>query len=81
MSIKLELTKEKKAEPESTVEFDFRRRVGYDTDVRYANLLYLVGKIKYSPKDYYPIKVDGDKKEFHVRRDDIEKLGFKIIYT
>lgn len=80
--IKLELKNESKEEEvlEKTVTFEFRRHK-QDGELDKSNLLFLVIQdfIAHGLKEVYPIKIDGDKKEFIIKKNVIERSGFKLI--
>lgn len=67
-------------EPERSVKFELRRHLHNDA----KNVLYLVA-VDQSPgrgvgfPNQYPVTIYGHQKEFKVRRNVVEQLGFKLV--
>lgn len=79
--IKLELKDESKEEViEKVVIFELRRHK-QSAMLSKSNLLYLVTEdyLTTGRSEVFPIKIDGDKKEFTIRKNTIERLGFKLV--
>lgn len=80
--IKIEIAGEylPQPDPEHTVHFEFRRHANAKNGSPSDHLAYLCADLLGSEHiQQYPVKVDGHKKTFAVRRHVVEKLGFALI--